>query len=444
MVPVKSLNVTVCAGPDSGKSYRAKADQMSIGSAKDNDLVLTDETVSRYHLELHHLGDAIRVQDLGSTNGTTVANVHLERATIQGGTVLTLGRSEIRIDGGETVRLEIHEDDTFEGVRGRSPSMRKLMATIQRVAQSDASILLLGETGVGKEVISQAIHDSSKRADRPLEIVDCGALSPTLIASELFGHERGAFTGADRQHIGAFERANGGTIFLDEIGELPASLQTALLGALERGSFRRVGGSHNIDVDVRVIAATNRDLRVEVNSGNFRQDLYYRIAVVLCRIPPLRERVEDIPILVEHFLREAGFNGDVGEIIPRKAMEGLRAHRWPGNVRELRNFVDAALAMGEAPPLDRGMSDPIDGDVSGAGGSSGESHASTGHSMVNVPLETLHLNFKDARAEVIREFEAAYLKELLKHYQQNVSKAAHTSEIHRSYLNLMLKRHKLR
>lgn len=431
MVPVKSLQLTVCAGPDSGKSHKAKTDRISVGSAKDNDLVLSDETVSRYHLELHHLGDVIRVQDLGSTNGTTVGQVNIERATVQAGTTLKLGKSELRIEGGETVRLELHDEDRLGNVRGRSPEMRKLMATIHRVAKSDASILLLGETGAGKEVIAQAVHDASNRADKALEIVDCGALSPTLIASELFGHEKGSFTGADRQHIGAFERAHGGTIFLDEIGELPPHLQTALLGALERGAFRRVGGSTNIEVDVRVVAATNRDLRVEVNSGNFRQDLYYRIAVVLCRIPPLRERVEDIPILVEHFLRETGFNGDVNEMFPRKIMEMLKSHRWPGNVRELRNFVDAALAMGEAPPLERsGLPEGADMDK--------------GSSCMFLPRETLHLAFKDARSEAIREFEAVYLKELLDRCQQNVSKAARTSEIHRSYLNLMLKRHKLR
>lgn len=330
---------------------------------------------------------------------------------------------------------------------GDSAAVNKVRMLARQCAPSNLSVLLLGETGTGKELVARMIHDLSDRADRPLTTVNCAAIPDELFESEVFGYERGAFTGATARKIGLFEQSDRGTLFLDEIGELPASLQTALLGALERGSFRRVGGSANIDVDVRVVAATNRDLRVEVNSGNFRQDLYYRIAVVLCRIPPLRERVEDIPILVEHFLREAGFNGDVSEIIPRKAMEGLRAHRWPGNVRELRNFVDAALAMGEAPPLDRGMSDPIDGDsgpTSGGLGGDPGAQSAYGTSTVNVPLETLHLNFKDARAEVIREFEAAYLKELLERCQQNVSKAARTSEIHRSYLNLMLKRHKLR
>src|SRR5262249_1899349 len=192
---------------------------------------------------------------------------------------------------------------------GRTSEMRTLMAAISRAARSDASILIAGETGTGKELIARAIHDESPRAGGPFETVDCGSLMPTLVASELFGHEKGAFAGADARHVGSFERGSGGTLFLDELGELPASLQAALLGALERRSFRRLGGTTPIAVDVRVISASNRDLMREVNTGAFRQDLYYRIGVVTLRVPPLRERAGDIPLLVEHFLRESGFTG---------------------------------------------------------------------------------------------------------------------------------------
>jgi DNA-binding NtrC family response regulator len=258
-----------------------------------------------------------------------------------------------------------------------------------------------------------------------------------LVASELFGHERGAFTGAEQQHVGAFERAHGGTLFLDEIGELPAALQASLLGALERRVFRRVGGQNPISVDVRVVCATNRDLRREVNKGQFRQDLYYRIAVVLLRIPSLRDRIEDIPLLVEHFLREAGFNGGVDEIVPPEAMEALTTHRWPGNVRELRNFVDAALAMGEPPRLEESLADepsehgtaPVNGD----------------DRFPSTPFTKLfEMTYKDARSMVVEEFEARYLKALMDRCRHNVSKAARESEIHRSYLTQMLKRHGLR
>src|SRR5688500_15812022 len=330
----------------------ASGEYLSIGSAAGNDLVLSDETVSRYHLELARKQDRIHVRDCGSTNGVHLGSAYLESAQIQPGTILQLGKTAIKIEDGETVDLELAEDDRVGPVRGRTPEMRSLMARIQRAARTDVSVLLLGETGVGKEVIARAIHESSPRAAHPFEVVDCGALMPTLIASELFGHEKGAFTGADRQHVGAFERANGGTLFLDEIGELPPALQSALLGALERRSFRRVGGTASIAVDVRVVCATNRDLRNEVNAGRFRQDLYYRIAVILLRIPPLRERVGDIPLLVEHFLREIGHDGPVEEVVPESVMQTLKTHHWPGNVRELRNFVEAAIAMGEAPHLE--------------------------------------------------------------------------------------------
>src|SRR5204863_5285067 len=214
------------------------------------------------------------------TNGTFAGATMIHKATIRPGTVLTLGKTTLKVDDGETVTVELYGDDRLGKLRGRSPEMRRLMAAIERAAQSDASALILGETGTGKELIARALHEASPRKDQPMEIVDCGAQLPALIASELFGHEKGAFTGADQQHIGAFERAHGGTLFLDEIGELPLSLQANLLGALERRRFRRLGGKADIAIDVRVVSATNRDVRSDVNKGGFRLDLYYRLAVV--------------------------------------------------------------------------------------------------------------------------------------------------------------------
>jgi DNA-binding NtrC family response regulator len=254
--------------------------------------------------------------------------------------------------------------------------------------------------------------------------VDCGALTPTLVASELFGHEKGAFTGADRQHVGAFERAHGGTLFLDEIGELPQALQPTLLGVLERRRFRRLGGKQDISIDVRVISATHRDLREEVNAGTFRLDLFYRIAVIRLSVPPLRERKDDIPLLVGHFLREAGHDGPIADMISEPAMQQLVAHRWPGNVRELRNLIEATLAMGEPPAVDDlgrrsqpGM-DPIE------------------------PLLDLH--YKDARGVLLDQFEKRYLEHWLQKTEGNVSKAARDARIDRSHLNDLLRRHQLR
>lgn len=437
VLPVQSLRVEVVRGPDKGKSVVAASDTISVGTAEGNDLVLTDDTVSRYHLELRHLGSRIEIQDHGSTNGTIVGPVAVEKATIAPGTVLMLGKTGLRIEDGETLNMEVLQEDRLGDMRGRAPSMRKLMAQIARVAQTDASVLLIGETGVGKEVVARAVHQASPRADMPFETVDCGALSPMLVASELFGHEKGSFTGAEQQHVGAFERAHGGTLFLDEIGELPAALQASLLGALERRVFRRVGGQSPITVDVRVVCATNRDLRREVNKGTFRQDLYYRIAVVLLRIPALRDRVEDIPLLTEHFLREAGFSGPVDEIVPPEALDALKTHRWPGNVRELRNFVEAALAMGEPPHLDEPMADEQS--------LTGSAADNRGERFPSVPFSKLYdMTYKDARALVVEEFEARYLTALLERCRHNVSQAARESEIHRSYLTQMLKRHGLR
>ncbi|MBK8010638.1 MAG: sigma 54-dependent Fis family transcriptional regulator [Deltaproteobacteria bacterium] len=456
VVPVQTLSVSVVSGPDKGKRVVATTDTISIGTAERNDLVLTDETVSRYHLELHHTGNRIQVEDLSSTNGTVSSNVFIQRALVAAGATLQLGNTVVRIEDGELVEEETIDDDAMAGLRGRSTAMRKMMARVQKIAQSDASVLLIGETGVGKEVTAAAVHAASPRRDQPFETVDCGVLSPTLVASELFGHERGAFTGADRQHIGAFERADGGTLFLDEIGELPPHLQTALLGALERRRFRRVGGDKWISINVRVVCATNADLRSAVNAGTFRQDLYYRIAVVLLRIPPLRERLEDIPVLVEHFLREAGHDGPVEDAIPQAAMDALLTHRWQGNIRELRNFVDAALATGEPPSFDDdgaplganawdgqgGRTAGVDGDDRGEGHSA---FASGGSSFPSLPLpKLLRLSFKDARSMLLNEFESLYLTALLDRCRQNVSKASRESKIHRSYLNEMLKRHKLR
>jgi DNA-binding NtrC family response regulator len=325
------------------------------------------------------------------------------------------------VGDGERRMLELHAGDALAGLRGRSPAMRRMMAKIERAAASDVSVLVIGESGTGKEVVARGLHELGRRALGPFVAVDCGALSPALVASELFGHERGAFTGADRQHVGAFERAHGGTLFLDEIGELPSALQASLLGALERRTMRRVGGTADIAVDVRVVSATNRDLRAEVNSGAFRLDLYYRLAVVSLAMPPLREHPEDIELLVAHFLREAGHTGAVGDVFAPATMRALAGHRWPGNVRELRNLVEATLAMGEPPPLDAalgGDADPI--------------------------ARVLVLGYREARQQILHDFEARYLTALLERNDGNISRAARAAGMDRSHLAELLARHKLR
>ncbi|MBN1204081.1 MAG: sigma 54-dependent Fis family transcriptional regulator [Myxococcaceae bacterium] len=429
-LPIRALSIEVVGGPDQGSSYTADGETVTVGTAESNDLRLTDPTVSRYHLELSRRGDRVAVSDLGSTNGTAVGPALLERGTVAPGTLLTLGRTSLRVGDGPTRSLSLHESGVLGPLRGQSASMRRLMAQILRVAQTDTSVLLQGESGTGKELIAQALHDQSPRAPKPFVTLDCGVLSPGLVASELFGHERGAFTGAERRHLGVFERAQGGTLFLDEIGELSPTLQLALLGVLERRRFRRLGGTEELSVDVRVVSATHRDLRAEVNANTFRLDLYYRLAVVRLEVPPLHQRADDIPPLVEHFLAQAGYTGPVATLVPPPLMVSLQAHRWPGNVRELRNYVEAILAMGEPPSLEQAAGGP------GAA-------RSTASAALAVPLP-LERSYKEVRQKVLEDFEVQFLKALMEQAGNNVSLAARLAQMDRSYLIDLLHRHHLR
>ncbi len=422
---VRTLRVDVIEGSDAGRSVWGEHEILTIGSAQGNDLVVSDETVSRYHLELRRTEHGIEAIDQGSTNGTYVGAARLGRAIVPPETTLVLGRARIVVRDGARVDVDVHDDDRLGPLVGASPVMRRAMAWVKRAARSDAAVLLVGESGTGKELVARAVHDQSRRAEQPFVTVDCGALAPTLVASELFGHERGAFTGADRQRLGALELAHEGTLFLDEIGELPKELQPTLLGALERKSFRRVGGQTEVPVDVRVVAATNRDLRGEVNAGDFRLDLYYRLAVLRLELPPLRERTGDVPLLVSHFLADRGFSGAVGELFSPAELSELERHRWPGNVRELRNLVDATLALGSPPPVDE------------LGG--GRATPSSG-----LDVRTLGLSYKQARKEALAHFERAYLQHMLERAGGNVSQAARDTGLDRSYLFSLLRRNGLK
>ena len=353
-VPVRTLAVEVVDGRDAGA--QASGQDLTVGTAEGSALRLTDPAVSKFHVELVAASGGVVVIDHGSTNGTYAGAVRIDRGVVPPGTVLRLGDTKLRVDDAAPGRVELHTEDALGGVIGRAPAMRKLMAQVAKAAASDVSVLVTGESGTGKELIARALHDLGPRKDRPFVTVDCGSLPPTLIASELFGHERGAFTGADRAHVGAFEAAAGGTVFLDEIGELQPAVQATLLGVLERRRLRRLGSRTEIAVDVRIVAATHRDLRAEVNAGTFRLDLFYRLAVVTLTVPPLRERRDDIPLLVEHFLRDAGWDQPVAALISPPAMDALSRLHLAGNVRELRNLVEAAVAMGEPP--DAGVAAP--------------------------------------------------------------------------------------
>lgn len=418
-LPVRTLCVKVVGGVDLGLSIVDATEAVTVGIAEGNALRLTDPSVSRFHVELSRRGDKVLVRDLGSTNGTLVQGLVLIDAAVPPGTVLQLGHTQLEVGSGQTRSVELAEGDALGPLKGQSPVMRTLLARVDKAARTPSAALLTGESGTGKELIARALHQRGPRAGKPFVTVDCGSLSPGLVASELFGHERGSFTGADRKHVGAFEQADGGTVFLDEIGELSPTLQAALLGVLERQRFRRVGGSEDLAVDVRVVSATHRDLRAAVNAGSFRLDLFFRLAVVKLDVPPLRARVEDLELLIGHFLREAGSQSSVEELFPKDTLAAMRAHQWPGNVRELRNLVESTLAMGEAPVLE--ASAPSEQGLPG-------------------PERT----YKDARAELLHRFEAQYLAKLMAVTRGNVSAAARHAKMDRSHLIELLQRHGLR
>jgi len=419
MQVVTTLRVEVVDGPDRG-AHATSSEQLSVGTARDNTLAIGDFTVSRYHLEAAARPGGILVSDLGSTNGTYAGAVRIERALVPPGTLVTLGGTTIRFDDAikQTVAAPVAATH-YGGMIAQAPAMLRLFADIDRVATTPTSVLIVGESGTGKERVAEALHVRSGRAKQPLVTIDCGALSSSLLASELFGHERGAFTGADRTHPGAFERAGDGTVFLDEIGELPAADQASLLGVLERRRFRRVGGTSELELGARVIAATNRDLRAEVNNGRFRHDLYHRLAVVVMWLPPLRERREDILPIVEHFARELGAQGSLESLFGTDLARWQR-HPWPGNVRELRNAVEAALVVGPGAALEPAI---MQGSNDG-----------------NDPI----VPYKDARAVLVRDFEHGYLQRLMTHAKGNVSQAARIAKMDRSHLIDLLHRHGLK
>lgn len=333
------------------------SDTVSLGRHAENDISLPDLEVSRFHAKLSREKDSYRLDDL-SRNGITMGGVAIESVLLCDADVFEIGPWRIffeqhnRLDDSETIADEAKPSHSalgnptlFHGMVGTSEVMQDVFSCIQKVAPSCLPVLVHGETGTGKELVAQALHHLSKRQGSFIAI-NCGAISPQLIESELFGHERGAFTGAVTQHRGAFETAHLGSLFLDEIGELPLELQAKLLRILEEGKIRRVGGTHEVAVDVRVVAATHRDLQTEVSEGRFREDLYYRLLGILIHLPPLRERKEDIPYLARHFL-EQGSPDKCRRELAEDAVRRLQAHAWPGNIREMRNVLARSLVFCE-------------------------------------------------------------------------------------------------
>ena len=419
-----------------GKRHVFDTQQVRVGAGPGNDLLLDDPTVSSVHLEIAATDRGFRARDLGSTNGTRVGGVRIGEAYLQPGQVVEVGTVPLTFEvGKETFTEPLSAQTEFCGCIGAAPAMRAIFSRVERVARTDATVLVGGETGTGKEVIAGAIYEASKRADKSFVVVDCGAIAHNLIESELFGHEKGAFTGAASRRIGAFERADGGTIFLDEIGELDLELQPKLLRVLERREFQRVGGGDTKKIDVRIIAATNRDLRAMVARGEFREDLYYRLAVVTVDVPPLRERKEDIPLLAAHFAKAMGATLDD---LPQGAMARFMEHSWPGNCRELKNAVERAVVLGETRFLSSGLGAPAAAPSEAVAAATSPAEGPRG-SFVVVP----DIPYKKQKADLVADFEERYARLLLKEHRGNVSSAARQAGIDRMSLHKILARYNL-
>lgn len=418
------VRIVITGGPESGRQVELTGPDVRVGSAPGCDLVVADATVSRHHLTLRLENERIRVIDAGSLNGTFVDGLAVKDAFARPDSHIALGATTLRLAMlPDVVEIPVSSRDRFGALLGRSPVMRRVFSILERVSPSDATILIGGETGTGKELAAEAIHEESTRSNGPFVVFDCSAVSPTLIESELFGHVRGAFTGATCDRAGAFEAADGGTLFLDEIGELSLDLQPKLLRVLERREVKRVGANNPRKVDVRVVAATNRSLEREVERGRFREDLFYRLAVIQVTLPPLRERSEDIPQLINHFVQELGRNG---ADLPHEVVTSLYSKAFAGNVRELKNAVSRALSLGQGRvSRDQGQLTPL-------------SPVSLG-----VPVD-LSVPLRVARDQVVDQFEAAYLRCALEKAGGNVTRAADLAGINRKFIQRAMKRLGLR
>jgi DNA-binding NtrC family response regulator len=418
---VRGFSLEVVDGDDLGVRWESSEESGTVGTHDSCDLRLSDSTVSRFHCEVSVGAGGVRVRDLESSNGTLLDGIRIIEAYARTGSLLRLGRTVVQfryLD--RAVALQLSARTRLGALVGHSVPMRAAFSVLERAAATRATTLLEGETGTGKSAAARAIHSEGGFAAHPFVTLDCGAIPANLLESELFGHERGAFTGAVAARAGAFEEAGEGTIFLDEIGELPSELQPKLLGVLEDKVYRRLGSNVVRPMRARIICATNRDLRTEVNLGRFREDLYYRIAVVSLTLPPLRERPEDVEALARQLLHAMGAEDDaIDQLLSAELIAALRRAAWPGNVRELRNYLEKCLVFHDALPAPP--------EPSGDGG---------------VVLEVDATKpFSEARDEIMAAFERSYITELLRLHDGTVSKAAEAAQIDRTYLYKLLRRY---
>ena len=419
---VRGGTLKVSRGQANKQTLEVGPETQVVGRNEACDIVLDDRKVSAVHMELVATERGVRVRDLGSRNGTFIGDTRIGEVYLMKPTLITVGESQLSFEPTQPEQVDIPEVAQFGPLVGVSQTMRAVFERCRKAAPTDLTVLILGETGCGKELVAAAIHQASSRANKPFVVVDCGAIPPTLAESALFGHERGAFTGAVDKRISPFVEADGGTIFLDELGELPVDVQPKLLRALAEQRIKSVGSNSYRPVNVRVIAATRRDLVREVNAGTFRSDLYFRVAQLRIELPALRERTEDIPALVRKMITDLGDPGAYNRIT-NDSLERMMRHDWPGNVRELRNVIAVALAFGKDGPIDLA------------------SHLAPMSSAASESTPTRGRTFQDAKREVLARFEREYFTALYAECNGNVSEIGRRAAMERAHVRGYLRRH---
>ncbi|MBI5537270.1 MAG: sigma 54-dependent Fis family transcriptional regulator [Deltaproteobacteria bacterium] len=429
-----SYQLTVVHGPDVGATFAVdghmERSRLYLGHGPLCDLRLNDPRVSRRHATLQAEPQGLRYTDLGSTNGSQVNGVTVLDALLQGGETLQIGSTVLKVQQVAAFEVQLPKELCFGKLHGASPEMRRLYPLFQKLADSDLPVVVEGETGTGKEVLAEAIHEAGARAQGPFVVFDCTAVPSSLIEASLFGHERGAFTGAVAARRGLFEEAHGGTLFIDEIGDLELSLQAKLLRAVDKASIRRIGGAKWIDVDVRIISATRRDLDAEVAAGRFRDDLLFRLGGARIELPPLRARQGDVGLLATLFWSEMG--GAPDKLTPEFIAQ-LETSSWPGNVRELRHVLARSLALGDtisaAEPPPRSASPSV----------------APRPNQVRDFFEAVlsqGTSFAVGRQKVLDEFERRYVSWILERHGGHVGKAAAAAGIGRRYFQEIRSRHR--
>jgi transcriptional regulator with PAS, ATPase and Fis domain len=419
--PVK-CQLVVIEGPDMGRAVLLDAER-TVGTHASADLRLTDDTVSERHLRVTPSGAGFAVRDAGSTNGTFFEGSRVTELVVKPGATLKIGASFLRVQP-QPRALEVAASQArrFGELVAESLAMREVFAVLELAAASDVTVLVQGETGTGKELVARAIHDASARRGKPFVAIDCGALPESLLESELFGHVRGAFTGASSARTGAFARAQCGTLFLDELGAVQPSVQARLLRVIEERKVKPVGSDDERKLDVRLVAASRVDLATRVAEGAFRPDLYFRLSVLAVGLPPLRQRREDISLVVAELLRVRGF--EAGKI-EGPNLDLLKTHSWPGNVRELRNVIERAMALS---PTARSFQELR------------VSLSSQANESDALAVRT-DLPFKQAKEQLVASFEARYVRDLHARHQGNVSAAAREAQVDRKHWRGLLREH---